>query len=205
MSVPPWIEPARRATSEPPRRVDRSLVAWPLGLLVLLVALGVWRAGGDVQRESTSITSVSTVTSVRTVGAASIELPRTWREVERSGDRATWQSPDSRHSVTLAHAEAAPVPLVAVVRAVARESGTSIAGTRVVDGPTIVDPDARLRRGDAVVLLRLRVERGDESLEVVQAWRRDARAGIDVVATWTSSDGAWPVDPRTTIAEARGS
>ena len=212
LTVPPWIDsPGRDADPAPRPRRDThlALLRWPIALLLLLALLGAWRTGGDEPgaRVAGPTPAPSTGASTRrSVGPARLQLPRSWREVERTGARATWEAPDGVHAVTLAHAEAAAVPLIAVVRQVARDAGTSVAGARVVEGPTLVEPEVAMPRDDSVVLLRLRVDRGGgDLLDVVQAWRRDSRAGFDVVATWTSGDGSWPVDPRTTIADTTGS
>jgi hypothetical protein len=49
------------------------------------------------------------------------------------------------------------------------------------------------------------VHDGGNSLDIVQLWRRDSRAQVDVVATWTSADGDWPVSPRSSIPRAEAS
>jgi hypothetical protein len=47
------------------------------------------------------------------------------------------------------------------------------------------------------MLVRWQVPAAREAraLEIAQSWRRDQRAGLDMVATWTSLDGTWPIQP----------
>lgn len=176
------------------RLMDARTAAWPVGLVLLLVALGTWQA--DAGAPAPTAQAEAGRLESRAFGSLRLEVPRSWRTLERTDTHVTWGAADRRHLVTLASTEAAPDPLLSVVRELARESLRSIAGAQVVAGPTRLESDV-LRRGDAFVLVELQVD--DEAgrpLRVVQAWRRDSRAGIDVVATWTSRDGSWPADPR---------
>jgi hypothetical protein len=167
--------------------------------VLLLVALGAWRVGGEQEHReaATEPTDVAT----RAFEQLRLDVPRRWRTIERTDGRISWGTSDRVHTVTLASTEASATPLVAIVREVARQSTESVPGSRVVSGPTLVDTGRELPRGDSLVEVRLAVVDQGRELQVVQAWRRDARAGHDIVATWTSGDGTWPVVPRESIPE----
>lgn len=198
MNDPSTTPHVRRRRRNVPRLLDARTTAWPVGLLLLLVSIGAWQAdAGDAPRSAAARTAEL---SPRAFGGLRLEVPRTWVTLERADEHVTWGAAGRDHLVTLSSTEAAADPLLAVVHALARESVQSIPDARVVAGPTVVEPVGGLPRGDAFVVVELELAAdGNAPLRVVQAWRRDARAGIDVVATWTSSDGRWPVDPRTSV------
>jgi hypothetical protein len=205
MQLPSTIDPPSSADRSrrpaPPRRrlrrVDPATVAWPIGLVLLLVALGAWRAGSE--HDGNDATAAPTDVATRAFDQLRLGVPRGWKTLDRTDGRITWGAADRVHTVTLASTEASSMPLVAIVREVARQSTESVPGSRVMSGPTLVDTGSDLPRGDSLVEVRLAVIDQGRELQVVQAWRRDARAGHDIVATWTSGDGAWPVVPRTSI------
>jgi hypothetical protein len=177
------------------------VIGWPLGLLVLLVALGAWRVGDE--RGETTAPPPEPV-APRAFGELRLDVPRAWRTLDRTSDHVTWGAADRSHTVTLASTEASTLPLSAVVREVARQSSQSVPGTRVVEGPTLLELGDRAPRDDAAALVRLEVVESGRRLDVVQVWRRDSRAGVDVVATWASTDGAWPLSPRDALPRASG-
>ncbi|MCB0879504.1 MAG: hypothetical protein KDC46_11080 [Thermoleophilia bacterium] len=204
MSIPPFIEPRdtdRSNDARAPRRVDLRLLAWPTMALALLVTLAIWRSGSDGQVAASVAPTLPLAT--RSLGSVRLAVPKQWRVLDRSGeDRITWGEPQRGHVVTLASTEASAAPLVSIVRDVARESESAMDGVSVTGGPTIIEPGVRMPREDSVVQLRLRAETPEGPVDVVQSWRRDSRAGLDIVATWTSTDGRWPVDPRDAIPTA---
>lgn len=196
MTVPTNRRRARRARELP-------LLAWPIGLVLLLIALGAWRAGAD-ERSAAPAAAAAPVLAARAFGDLRLPIPTRWQTLDRGGERVTWGSSDRRHTVTLASTEASTLPLVAIVGEVARQSSRDLEGTRVVTGPTRIEPAEPIGRDDAVVFVEFEVVESSRTLQVVQTWRRDARAGIDIVATWTSSDGSWPADPRRSIPTVGG-
>jgi hypothetical protein len=126
--------------------------------------------------------------------------------LDRAPGHVTWGSADRRHTVTLAHVEASILPLAGVVDTVVRESARALPGARLVGRPVMLDIEAPAPRRDAAMLVRFRLEEHDATpLEVAQVWRRDSRNGVDIVATWTSADGSWPVPPRRGIPQGSGS
>lgn len=205
MPVPTMPHRSRDRAAVPRKVLDARTARWPVGLLLLLVAIGTWQADADRPREPAGRPAQAEL-APRAFGDLRLEVPRSWRTLERAEGHVTWGAADRSHLVTLASTEAAPEPLLAVVRELARETRESLPGGRVVAGPTSVDAGPELRRGDSFVLVELEVDVGGVAgpLHVVQAWRRDARAATDVVATWTSTDGTWPVDPRAALPRVDG-
>lgn len=210
--IPPQLDPAPRIhpRERPPTAApwwrDTATLAWPIGLVVLIAAIGMWRGadGADRSASSSAAAAAAPVVAARAFGDLRLDVPREWTTLDRGDGRITWGTAGRTHTVTLASTEAATLPLATVVRAVARESITALPSTRLVDGPTTVDPPEPMRRGDSLVIARFEVVEGARTLQVVQAWRRDARASRDVVATWTSTDGTWPVEPRDAVPSVSG-
>lgn len=185
----------------PARRVDPGTVAWPVGLLVLLVALAAWRVGDDPAPPTAEEPNAVQV-GARSFGDARLDVPTSWRTLARADDRITWGSADRAHTVTLASTEASSEPLPVIAREVVRQSGDVLPSGSAASEPVLLDLAGRAPRGDAAVLVRFTVRDGtDAPVEVVQVWRRDARAGVDLVATWTSADGTWPASPREQLPE----
>lgn len=184
------------------RRVDPPTIAWPIGLVLLLVALGTWRVADD-PHQRTAPPAEETRTAPRSFGSAKLDVPRTWRTLGRSAERITWGAASRSHTVTLASTEASSVALPTIVREVVAQSADSLPGASVASEPVDIDLGDRAPRGDSAVLVRFEVGDGSHPpIHVVQVWRRDARAGIDLVATWTSADGTWPASPRELLPEA---
>ena len=206
MSVPPdpiptTRRPARATPSLDGRRRPLPVLAWPLVALAVVLALLAWRT--DHRPGSTSTHAPGDVAAAtRSVGELHLRVPASWRQLERVGDeRATWGEPDRTHVVTLAATESSGEPLLAIVAQVARDARASMPGVEVVDGPTRIEAPSHVPHGDDVVRLQLRARTDAGPVDVVQVWRRDARAATDVVATWTSTDGRWPTDPADSIPE----
>ncbi len=184
------------------RRIDRPTVAWPVGLMLLLVALGTWRVVGEQHAERDALSGDVPV-APRTFGDAKLEVPRSWRTLDRSADRVTWGAANRTHTVTLASTEASSVPLPTIVREVVAQSLDSLPVARVASDPVDIDLGERAPRDDSAVLVRFDVDDGTHRpIQAVQVWRRDVRAGIDIVATWTSADGTWPASPRELVPQA---
>lgn len=176
------------------RRRDPMLLVWPFGLLMLLALLALWRS------EATPSTPVVDApapqrTTTRRLGDLRLDVPAGWVTLDRSADHVTWGAPDRAHTVTLAGTQSSLLPLPGVVSAVVRESADALPGARPVGRPRMLElAEAYAPRTDAAMLARFRVHDGDRRpLDVAQVWRRDSRAQRDVVATWTSIDGRWPV------------
>jgi hypothetical protein len=144
----------------------------------------------------------------RAVGAR-LDVPTTWITLDRTAEHATWGTADRRHTVTLARTESSGASLPGVVSGSVAASTRALPGADLVGMPVAIDltDAARPGPGDSAMLVRFRVRaQGREgALLVEQVWRRDARAGMDVVATWTSADGAWPVSPRSAIPRSDAS
>jgi hypothetical protein len=168
---------------------------------VLVVVLAAWRTGESPRAaEGPPPAPISE----RAFGQLRLDVPTDWVELERADGRITWGDRSRTHTVTLASAEASSLPLVEVVRALARESERVLPAARVVRAPRAIDVDLPRPREDAVVLVDLEVDGPHGPLQVVQAWRRDTRSGLDVVATWTSADGSWAVEPRDAVPSSVG-
>lgn len=195
--IPPTTTPRREPMR---RRIDPPTVAWPIGLMLLLVAVGAWRATDDRPERPTA---EEVRVAPRSFGDAQLDVPRTWRTLDRSAERITWGAANRSHTVTLASTEASSVALPAIVRDVVAQSAESLPGASSASAPIDIDLGDRAPRGDSAVLVRFTVSDGShEPIHVVQVWRRDARAEIDVVATWTSADGSWPASPRELLPQA---
>lgn len=191
--------PARPA---PRRRIDPPTVAWPIGLVLLLVALGTWRVA-EPPRDRPAPAADEVQTAPRSFGDARLDVPRTWQTLGRSAERITWGAPDRSHTVTLASTEASSVALPTIVREVVAQSTDSLPGASVASDPVDIDLGERAPRGDSAALVTFEVGDGSHPpIHVVQVWRRDARAGVDLVATWTSADGTWPASPRELLPQA---
>ena len=198
--------PRRRVGLRSRARDVRALLAWPAMLTLALLLLAAWRmgSGGDDAPAPRAGEPASTVS--RSAGDASIDVPRGWVALDKGRDHVTWGTADRTHTVTLAQTEASVLPLPGVVAAVTAEAAATLPGARVMDGPVAVQLDTRAARGDSAMLSQFVITRDDgASLKVAQMWRRDARAGLDLVATWTSSDGHWPLPPRSAIPRGRAS
>lgn len=193
--------PARQ--SRPLARVHALQTAWPLVALALLVLVVGWRFAGPGDATDEPAHPAAPLAE-RAFGEARLDVPREWITLDRSPEHVTWGDPARRHTVTLAHVEASALPLPAVVAAMTDQSGEALPGARLVDEPRQLDVPGRHAGGDSAMLARFHVK-GDPPLEVAQVWRRDGRAGIDLVATWTSADGTWVVRPRDAIPRAAAS
>jgi hypothetical protein len=189
-------------TTPTPRRTSITTAAWPVGLVLLLVALGTWRVSNET-RDGDAPPAPGVPTAPRSFGDAKLDVPRTWRTLGRSRERITWGAADRSHTVTLASTEASAVALPTIVREVVEQSTDSLPGASVASDPVDIDLGDRAPRGDSAVLVRFVVGDGSHApIHVVQVWRRDARAGIDLVETWTSADGTWPASPRELLPQA---
>jgi hypothetical protein len=197
------IRPRPRQSSEPARSRIRG--AWPLLLLGLLLALVGWRASHGDDTGTPARMRGGAAGVERRIGDARLEVPRGWVELDRADDHATWGEPDRMHTVTLASTEASTLPLPGIVAALARRSEAELPGARLVEPPRAIDLVEPAPRDDSAMLARFRVDDGPSRLDVAQVWRRDTRAGLDVVATWTSGDGRWPISPRAAIPHAAAS
>lgn len=173
---------------------------WPLALLAVALVAALWRvAGPDAQPAGVPGRTGDLV--ARTHADARVEVPREWVALDRGPDHVTWGEPDRAHTVTLASIESSTLPLPGIVAATVARTTDELPGVRSSTSPRAIDlEDAP--RGDGAMLASFRVRGDDEPLEVVQVWRRDTRAGRDVLATWTSADGRWPVEPRDAIPSA---
>ncbi|MCW2925453.1 MAG: hypothetical protein JWM98_2857 [Thermoleophilia bacterium] len=179
-------------------------VALPLAILVLLaVRVAVDGDAGAHARRPAQAAAAAERLGTRSFDGLQLEVPAGWATLERTADHVAWGSADRTHTVTLAATEASLLPLSGVVASVSRDSSSAVPGARPVGRPVRLDLDGRAPHGDTAVLARFRIDAGaGRSLEVRQVWRRDLRAGRDVVATWTSSDGAWPAPPAASIPRA---
>lgn len=195
----------------PRRAIVPALLRWPIGLLLMLLVLAAWRYGdsraGADAAPSTAAAAGAVATSLRSSGAASVPVPREWVTLDRGEAHVTWGTPDRRHTVTLASTEASLLPLPGVVAELVEQSAQQLPDAELLDAPRPIELEQPHPRGDSAMLARFRVAhpQGDGRLDVVQVWRRDARAGLDVVATWTSADGSWPLSPRRAIPQAEDS
>lgn len=183
------------------RRVDPPTVAWPIGLVLLLVALGTWRVVDDPREHATPTEAAPT--APRSFGDAKLDVPRSWQTLGRTPERITWGAANRTHTVTLASTESSSVALPTIVREVVAQSVESLPGASIASDPVDIDLGDTAPRDDSAVLVRFEVGDGSHApIHVVQVWRRDARAGVDLVATWTSADGTWPASPREHLPQA---
>lgn len=188
-----------------PRRVPHQLL--PMSLLLLLVLVAAWRvADGARERAATQARQGPDMRlESRGLGPARLDVPSGWMVLERGPEHVTWGTARRSHTVTLASTEASVLPLPGVVGVVVRESARELPAAKLLGSPRALAL-ADAPRGDAAMLARFLVrEQGRGALHVAQVWRRDARAGLDLVATWTSADGSWPVEPAAGVPEAAAS
>ncbi|MCW2926695.1 MAG: hypothetical protein JWM86_663 [Thermoleophilia bacterium] len=177
------------------------LIGWPVGLLLLLVLLAAWRAPDDGDGNSSGrAAEPDTRVETRRFGDLRLRVPTGWVTLDRTADHVTWGEAGRLHTVTLASTEASILPLPGVVAAVSRESASALPGASPEGRPQVVDLPGPAGRDDSAVAAGFRVadDSGGE-LRVAQVWRRDARAGLDIVATWTSADGQWPLPAQSRI------
>ena len=175
--------------------------ALPILAVMLVIAAIGWRVGHS--RDARVSPRPTPRTTTHAIGGAVVDAPATWRSLDRTLEHATWGDVDHSHTVTLGSMAQGEGSLAGVVHAIARDASTVAPGAAVVGAPQLLDL-SHGGRGDAAMLLRLEVPtRGSRPLQVAQVWRRDARAQLDVVATWTSSDGRWPVDPARSLPGSR--
>lgn len=168
--------------------------------IVLVAAIVAVR---DHVRPPHGTTTSTSALATRAVADAVVDMPATWRTLARERDTATWGDASHRHTVTLAATDVSEASLASVVHDLAKAAGSLGAGVRLRGAPQARDV-LRGARGDSAFVLRLEVARsGSAPLQVIQVWRRDTRAGRDVVATWTSSDGRWLGDPTALLPSSR--
>ena len=173
-------------------------LAPPLLLLVLAtIVVGRQLFSDDGDSQAPRAHAHDTRTPTARFEPAAVTLPARWRITDRSDGVTTWRDPQSDDAVSVAAVESAAAPLASIVAEVARQARTAGPQTQV-EAPRQL-PSASGSRRDVVLALELRTNVEGRELHVRQIWRRDARAGRDVVATWTSSDDAWSVDPSTTV------
>ncbi|MCZ4496824.1 MAG: hypothetical protein JWM25_1407 [Thermoleophilia bacterium] len=180
-----------------PGRFELGTWGLPIVLVALLIALATWRsaaAGGGDDHSADAPRRATPQLVTRTWQTASIATPRGWVVLDRGADHVTWGSAARTHTVTLAATESSVLPLPGVVDAIARDAPDALPGATLQGRPVEVELGPAPRR-DAAMLVRFALPAEDGGLKLAQVWRRDSRAGRDLVATWTSSDGRWPVDP----------
>ncbi|MCW2950061.1 MAG: hypothetical protein JWN41_1074 [Thermoleophilia bacterium] len=129
------------------------------------------------------------------VGGARIELPARWRTISRAKEHATWGDAAGAHAVTLGSTESGEGSLAQIARQLVNSVAEIAHGARVVGEPELLDlPHGG--RSDAAMLIRFEVPTSASTrTRLIQVWSREQRSRQDVVATWTSTDGHWPVDP----------
>lgn len=137
----------------------------------------------------------------RTWHDIALTLPVSWGMLEQGDEHASWGTPDRSHTVTVASTAASAAPLSAVVHDIASDASDTLPGARLDGAPRDLALQ-RAPRGDSAVLLPMVVASGGRQLHVVQVWRRDSRSGQDLVATWSSTDGDWPVDPAREVPDS---
>lgn len=195
------MTPHRSTRPVPSARARRWMTITPPALLVLLAFLVVLRVadGGRDARpddETSRARASDTAPAATSYEPATVAVPAGWTRVGRRDGVTTWRDADSGDAVSVAAVEAAAAPLAAIVADVARRAATAPA-TTVRTPRQIAARDANPR--DVVMVLDLQTRVEGRELYVRQVWKRDRRAGRDVVATWTSSDQTWAVDPETTV------
>lgn len=171
-------------------------------LITLIVVLLAWRVESD-RRAEADARPAGMPASTRTAAGVSIEVPSGWVSLQRAAGHATWGSRDRRHTVTVGTLDASVLPLPGVVETAVDAALGSIPGARQAERARSLEL-ARAPRDDAAVAVRYLVEAPEgeaRPLHVVQVWRRDSAAARDLVATWTSADGSWPLDPERAIPQ----
>ena len=188
---------------EPRRRVSARHAA-NVGIVTLLALLVIWRltsAGTEARERGATSNRPATAAAAANVGAhhwngIQVMAPRSWRSLARGRDFATWGTAGRSHTVTLAATEASVLPLAGIVRGVAREAATALPGAAANGEPRAVPLPEDAGRADTAMRADFRIQdAAGRTLYIAQVWRRDVRAGHDLVATWTSIDGRWPVNP----------
>jgi len=178
-----------------PSRMRRPGIGWCVPLL-LVGALFARHVTSDPTARSGANGHTAEASVVRVWGEQSVRTPAAWVRLAGARGFITWGAADRSHTVTIASTEASVLPLAGVVREVTREASRTLPGARSVGGPTPVRLEGPVPHGDSAILARFDVRGKDRpTLHVVQVWRRDSRGERDLVATWTSLDGKWPVDP----------
>jgi len=184
-------------------RSTRTRTALLVALLLITLVAASWRLGHGPGGPHTP--RKPDAWAERSVADATLELPREWRPLARERAHATWGDADRSHTVTLAALDVEEAALATIVRDLAASVEQLAPGARLVGAPEAHDVE-RGGRGDSAMVLRLEVPATVDDAtptQVVQVWRRDTRAGRDVVATYTSSDGTWPVDPTERLPASR--
>lgn len=123
--------------------------------------------------------------STRTWRGVSVTVPSSWRAAGHDRRSGSWVDPEGLHAVTLGAAVAAGssvrAPLQSVTADVRQRGGTAVS-SRI---------DARGMRAE--ISWTIPGAGGADSVWVRQTWTRVS--GVDLIATWTSRDRHWPVDP----------
>lgn len=197
MNDPTTTRPQRSRT---PRRTGWHVPAAAL-VLVLALAIRVLLAHESPAPPTESRSPGHTGAAEPELGPGRVDVPRGWRVVERTGAVTTWSDHAQAHGVTVASVESSSAPLAAVVAAVAKDARTSAATLRV-RAPREVELGSAPRGDSAFVVELEALTSAEATVHVRQIWRRDSRTRRDVVATWTSTDGRWPVELHAGIPEA---
>ena len=114
-----------------------------------------------------------------------VAIPRNWSELRRTPQYAAWTDASRMHTVTLGNAPIADGDLSTILDGAARALELHLPKARVSS------VRATGSRGE----IRLTTHAQGHMLYITQSWHRDARAGYDQIATWTSADGTWPIPP----------
>ncbi|MEO6867210.1 MAG: hypothetical protein ABI200_04240 [Gaiellales bacterium] len=219
MTTIPDPSPRSPQTTTPPRSLRRRqqrdpwLLAWPIGLLLLLALLAMWRlnaqpaTASDAADKAAAAVQANVETSVRRFGELRLEVPRSWGTLSRSRDHVSWGTADRSHTVTVASVEASVLPLPGVVAASVRETQEQLPDTELIERPSVLQIDEQYApREDSALLARFEASgTSQQPLQVAQVWRRDARGERDLIATWTSTDGTWPISPERGIPRTSAS
>lgn len=163
-------------------------------LLVLAAVVPLVRhaVGADSQRNTRAAAATLPRSELAAVGGATLRLPADWRRLAGGEGFEVWGEAGRRHTVTLGTVPAAPQELALVVAQAAAGMRRQFPGQQA---PTLLTLSGRDRDVQGIAL---DVEsRGHRPVYVRQMWLRDRRARVDAIATWTSADGRWPVDPTT--------
>lgn len=111
-----------------------------------------------------------------------VEVPHGWRQLQVGDDHAVWGSHDRAQTVTVGSTPASSLPLAEVVDGARDELASSL--------PDVAGMQVSSQHGGTQLALSFTAGTGDTRMHVRQLWRRDHERAVDMIATWTSAEGA---------------
>lgn len=130
---------------------------------------------------------------------ANIQLPSSWKVIERNGVVTTWGSSETDDRVSVAAVEASATPLPSIVSGVRKQAILTDKRAEVTPLKELSIPRDVYPKNTAFEFAINAIGPQKQPVYIRQVWHRDIRSNMDIVATWTSADNSWLINPSTTL------